>query len=210
MTSTLSIEEYDVILDALDNEDTNKILKCFHKYNLEPHTELIDAPRYGNNDIEVNTYLDYILSYNLTNIIDVFIDELNLEITDEIIVRTLELENLDTYNYLCDLGYTPQEKTLKYAVKISNSSIIYRILDEEKDLIEYLDNDDIENLYDSYEDINEETVETVRVLLNYDINIALFMNMLISLKENINESDYINKDIVIEIIDLLESYGLVD
>jgi hypothetical protein len=209
MPPPLSIEEYDIILDALDIEDTNKILKCFHKYEVEPHSELIDAPRYGNNDIEINTYLDYILSYNLTNIIDVFIDELNLEITDEIIVRSLELENLDTYNYLCSLGYTPQEKTLKYAVKISNSSIIYRILDEERDLIEYLDNDDIENLYDAIEDINEETVETVRVLLNYDINIGLFMNMLISLKENINDSEYENKDIVIEIIDLLESYGLV-
>ena len=209
MLSTLSIEEYDVILDALDNEDTNKILKYFYKYELEPHSELIDAPRYGNNDIEVNTYLDYILSYNLTNIIDVFIDELNLEITDDIIVRTLELENLDTYNYLCGLGYTPQEKVLKYAVKISNSSIIYRILEEEIELIEYLDNDDIENLYDTIEDINEETVETVRVLLKYDININLFMDMLLSLKENMNDYEYGNKDIVIEIIDLIESYGLI-
>ena len=213
MPQTLSIEDYDIILDALDNEDTNTILKCFQKFELEPETEMVDAPRYGNNDIEVNTYLDYILSYNLTEIIDVFIDELNLEITDEIIVRTLELQNIDTYNYLCNLGYTPQEKTLKYAVKIANSSIIYTILENDKDLIEYIDNDDIEYLYDSIEDaldtINEETVETIRVLLNYNINIALFKNMLYSLKENINDSKYddsVDKDIVIEIIDLLENY----
>lgn len=212
MPPTLSIEDYDIILDALDTEDTNTILKYFQKYELEPETELIDAPRYGNNDNEINTYLDYILSYNLTNIIDVFIDELNLEITDEIISRSLELQSLDTCNYLCDIGYSPQEKTLKYVVRITNSSIIDRILDNDKYLIEYIDEDDIEYLYDNFEDINEETVETVRVLLNYDINVSLFKNMLYSLKENLKDSNYddtANKEIILEIIDLLESYGLV-
>ena len=181
MPQTLSIEDYDTLLDALDVEDTNTILKCFQKFELEPQTELLDAPRYGNQDIEVYTYLDYILSYNLSEVIDIFIDDLNLEITDETFVRSLELQNSDTYNYLCDLGYIPQEKTLKFAVQISSSFIVDRILENERDLIEYLDEDDILNLYESYEDISEDTVETIRVLINYDMDITLFKNMLYSL-----------------------------
>ena len=78
MPQTLSIEDYDILLDALDVEDTNTILKYFHKFELEPQSELLDAPRYGNQDIEVNTYLDYVLSYNLKDVIDIFIDELKL------------------------------------------------------------------------------------------------------------------------------------
>ena len=42
MPPTLSIEDYDTILDSLDTEDTNTILKYFQKYELEPQTELID------------------------------------------------------------------------------------------------------------------------------------------------------------------------
>jgi len=216
MPETLSSEEYDIILDALDNQDTNTILKYFQKFELEPTTELLDAPRYGdNNDIDINTYIDYILSYNLTDVIDIFIDELNLEITDEILVHTLELQNMDTYNYLCELGYVPQEKTLKYAVQMCSSSIIDKILENDKELVEYIEEDNIEYLYDNYEEIDENTVETVRVLLNYDINISLFRNMLSTLKENIKDSyndsyndENLNNDIVNEIIDLLESYGL--
>ena len=210
MPELLSIEDYDTILDALDIEDTNTILKYFQKFDLEPNSELIDAPRYGNQDIEVNTYLEYVLSHNLTNIIDIFIDELNLEITDEIITHCLKLQNLDTYNYLCNLGYSPEEKTLKYVVQTCNSSIVDSILDKEKELIEYIDEDDIEYLYDIYEDISEDTVETIRVLLNYSIDTSLFKNMLVSLKDKINKKicDYDNLDIVNEIIDLLESNGL--
>lgn len=217
MPETLTIEDYDCILDALDNQDTNKILKYFQKFELEPYSNILDAPRYGNNDTDnINTYLDYILSYNLTDVIDVFIDELNLEITDEVLVHTLELQNMDTYTYLCALGYIPQEKTLKFAVKLCHGSIIDQILDNDKELVEYIEEDDIDYLYENYEEIDEDTVETIRVLLNYDINISLFKNMLSILKENIDHSDHsdnnniesVNNDIVIEIIDLLESYGL--
>ena len=209
MPETLTIEDYDTILDALDIEDTNTIIKYFQKFDLEPNSELIDAPRYGNQDIEVNTYLDYVLSYNLKNVIDIFIDELNLEITDEIITHCLELQNLDTYNYLCDLGYNPEEKTLKYVVQTCNSFIVDSILDKEKELIEYIDEDDIEYLYDIYEDISEDTVETIRVLLNYEVDLSLFKSMMKILKEkNNNYPDYENKYIVNEIIDLLESYGV--
>ena len=209
MTVSLSVEDYDIILDALDDEDTNTILKCFQKFELKPDSELLDAPRYGNNDIEIYTYLDYILSHNLTDVIDIFIDELNLEITDDILSHSLNLHNINTYKYLCELGYVPQEKTLKYVVQTCNSSIVDSILDKEKELIEYLDEDDIEYIYDIYEDIDEETVETISVLLNYDIDISLFKNMLVSLKDNVkvnaNNSKYDNLDIVNEIIDLLES-----
>jgi hypothetical protein len=52
--SFISLEDYDIILDALDNEDTNKILKCFQKFELEPESLLLDAPRFGNNNIEIN------------------------------------------------------------------------------------------------------------------------------------------------------------
>jgi hypothetical protein len=110
------------------------------------------------------------------------------------------------------LGYIPQEGTLKYVVQTCNSSIVDSILDKEKELIEYLNEDDIEYIYDIFEDISEETVETISVLLNYGIDISLFKNMLISLKENVkvnaNNSKYDNLDIVNEIIDLLESNGL--
>ena len=208
MPQTLSIEDYDILLDALDVEDTNTILKYFQKFELEPQSELLDAPRYGNQDIEVNTYLDYVLSYNLTDVIDIFIDELNLEITDEILAHSLELQNLDTYNYLCNLGYNPQEKTLKYAVQMCYSTIIDSILENERDLIEYLDEDDILSLYDNNDNddeyINEETVETIRVLINYGVNISLFSDMLNTLKNNENYEN-LNKDIVNEIIYLLEN-----
>lgn len=214
MPETLTIEDYDSILDALDNQDTNKILKYFKKFELDPHSNILDAPRYGNNDTDnINTYLDYVLSYKLTDVIDVFIDELNLEITDEILVHTLELQNMDTYNYLCDLGYNPEEKTLKYAIKISCGFIIDKILENDRELVEYIEEDDIDYLYENYEEIDEDTVETIRVLLNYDINISLFKNMFSTLKENIDDShnnnvESENNDIVLEIIDLLESYGL--
>jgi hypothetical protein len=212
MPDLLSVEDYDIILDALDDEDTNTILKYFQKFELKPESELLDAPRYGNNDIEIYTYLDYILSHNLTDVIDIFIDELNLEITDDTLTHSLKLHNINTYNYLCGLGYIPQEGTLKYVVQTCNSSIVDSILDKETELIEYLDEDDIEYIYDIFEDISEETVETISVLLNYGIDISLFKNMLISLKENVkvnaNNSKYDNLDIVNEIIDLLESNGL--
>ena len=38
MPQTLSIEDYDILLDALDVEDTNTILKYFHKFELEPQS----------------------------------------------------------------------------------------------------------------------------------------------------------------------------
>ena len=88
------------------------------------------------------------------------------------------------------------------------STIIDSILENERDLIEYLDEDDILSLYDNDnnddEYINEETVETIRVLINYGVNISLFSDMLNTLKNNENYEN-LNKDIVNEIIYLLEN-----
>ena len=202
----ISLEDYDIILDALDNEDTNKILKCFQKYELDPHSLLIDAPRFGNNNIEINTYLDYIICYNLTNIIDIFINELNLEITDDIIASCIILCNHDTYRYFCELGYIPESNTFITAVQHCCSTIVDSILEYDKDMIDLLDEEHIENIFNC--NIDEETVETIRVLFNYNINSNLFNNIFCKLKDQNNDSDFYdecNKDIILEIIDIIES-----
>ena len=215
---TITLEDYDEILDALDNEDTNTIIKRFQEFNLEPDSELLDAPRLGNNykefNIELNTYLDYIIYYNLTNIIDVFIDNFNLVITDETLSLCLTLHNHDTYNYLCNLGYIPELDTFKKAVHLCCSEIVDDILSNDSDLIKFLDDEDIEYIYNY--DINEETIETVRVLFNYNIEPSIFSEFLSVLKEhsanidsnstnsnNSNNEDF--EDIILELIDILET-----
>jgi len=202
----ISLEDYDIILDALDNEDTNKILKCFQKYELEPTSLLLDAPRFGNNNIEINTYLDYIICYNLTDIIDVFINELNLEITDEILASCITLCNHDTYRYFCELGYIPESNTFITAVQYCCSTIVDSILEYDRDMIHLLDEEHIENIFNC--NIDEETVETIRVLFNNGIDCNLFNNIISKFKEQKNDLDFYNeydKDIILEIIDILES-----
>ena len=210
--ATLTIESYDEILDALDCENTDSILELFSKYELEPHSTLLDAPRLCFND-ELLTYLDYAIAYNLTNIIDIFIDDMNLEINDEVIARSIYLNTLDTYKYFCDLGYTPEGESLKASVKMCYSGTVDSILSENCDLIDVIAEDDIDFLFS--EDIDEETVETLRVLLNYNVNHNLFRQHLADLLENkdklLEEADgnegneYCNEecDITLEIIDLL-------
>jgi len=214
----ITLEDYDEILDALDNEDTNTIIKRFQAFDLEPDSELVDAPRLGNNykevNIELNTYLDYVIYYNLTNIIDVFIDNFNLVITDETLSLCLTLHNHDTYNYLCNLGYIPESDTFKKAVHLCCSEIVDDILSNDSDLIKFLDDEDIEYIYNY--DINEETIETVRVLFNYNIEPSIFSEFLSVLKEhsanidanstnsnNSNNEDF--EDIILELIDILET-----
>ena len=204
--SHISLEDYDIILDALDNDDANKILKCFQKFELNQDSMLFDAPRFGNNNIEINTYLDYIICYNLTDIIDAFINELNLEITDDIVARCITLYNHDTYRYFCELGYIPESNTFITAVQYCCSTIVDSILEYDKDVIELLDEEHIENIFNCT--IDEETVETIRVLFNYGINSKLFNNILSLLKEqsnNIDNCNENNQDIILEIIDIIES-----
>ena len=152
------------------------------------------------------------------------IDELNLEITDEIIARTLEMQNIDTYNYLCNLGYTPEGESLKASVKMCYSGTVDSILSENCDLIDVIAEDDIDFLFS--EDIDEETVETLRVLLNYNVNHNLFRQHLADLLENKDKlleeadgnegndssayGDNCNEecDITLEIIDLLSGCNI--
>jgi hypothetical protein len=48
--ATLTNESYDEILDALDSENTENILKLFSTYDLKPDSTLLDAPRICFND----------------------------------------------------------------------------------------------------------------------------------------------------------------
>jgi len=207
--SHITIEDYDVILDALDNDDANKILKCFEKFELCPESLLIDAPRYGNNNIEINTYLDYVICYNLTDIIDAFINELNLEITDDILASCITLCNHDTYKYLSELGYIPEENTFITAVQLCCSTIVDSILEYDTDLIELLEEEHIDNMFNC--NIDEETVETIRVLFNYGVNSNIFNNIISKLKSDEGDDNYLeynndcDKDILLEIIDIIES-----
>ena len=216
--ATLTIESYDEILDALDSENTESILKLFSTYDLEPQSILLDAPRICFND-ELHTYLDYAIAYNLTNILDIFIDDMNLVIDDEVIARSIYLNTLDTYKYFCDLGYTPEGESLKASVKMCYSEISDSILSENCDLIEFIAEDDIDFLFG--EDIDEETVETVRVLLNYNVNHDLFRQHLVELLEMkdkyledvCDDSAYGDNcnaecDITLELIDLLSGCNI--
>jgi hypothetical protein len=212
MAVELTQEAYDNILDALDNENIEELQKLFLEYNLTPASELYDAPREGYNDQLLLTYMDYILSYNLTDILDFLIDEIGIEIDDSTIAHCLELQNFDTYNYIISLGYIPQSETFKIAVRNCYSEITEQILAADNELIHELEDEDIEYLFSF--DIDEETVETINVLFNYGIDPMLFNRFLKALKDP--EDRYFpvseeEQDHAIEIIEFLESKcNLVD
>lgn len=205
-------EIYDSILDALDHENIELLQMLFIENNLTPQSELFDAPRIAEtSDIMLLTYLDYVLYYNLTDIIDFLIDELGLEITDNIMSRCLELQNPDTFDYIMELGYVPEEKSFHLAVRNCYSTQLEQILDMDTDLIHTLEDEDIEYLFSF--DINEETIETIRVLFNYPLDKILFTRFLISLRDpedkyfNITEEE---QDLAIEIVEFLESQGVIE
>ena len=207
--SELTAEVYDSILDALDNEHTELLQELFMQYNLTPDSELYDAPREGLNNQMLITYMDYVLSFNLTNILDFLIDDIGITIDDTIISRSLELQNLETYKYIIELGYIPQIETLRIAVRNTYSEITESILETDNDLIHELEDEDIEYLFSF--DIDEETVETIHVLFNYHINPELFNRFLKALKDP--EDRYFpvseeEQDHAIEIIEFLESNGV--
>jgi hypothetical protein len=211
MANDLTQETYDTILDALDNEDIETLNELFMNNNLTPDTELYDAPRLGDNEQLLITYMDYVLAHDLRNIIEYLIDDVGIEITDTILSRCLELENYGIYYYLLELGYVPQAETLKYAIKNSLSDIIVNILELDNDLIREITEDDIEYLFSF--DIDENTVETIRVLFNYNIEPLLFSKFLTAIKNP--DNDYITiseeeQDFVIEIIDFLESHHVTE
>lgn len=228
--ATLTIESYDEVLDAIDNERQQVIIDLFKEYELEPYSQLLDSPRITNHsNIELTTYLEYVLYYNLTDIIDLFIDDMGVVIDDEILASTLILQNTDTYEYLCGLGYTPEEQTLKTAVQMRYSNIVESILSNDCDLIHNIDIDDIECLYNDSnggdggdDNFDEEMCETLSVLCNYNIDKHLLHPMLCKLKHmyvsntnNINNLDIDNldiekQDVIFEIINILENYGIDD
>jgi len=211
MSLELTSEVYDSILDALDNEDTEKLQELFIEYNLTPNSELYDAPREGFNEQQLISYMDYVLSFNLTDILDFLIDVIGIEIDDSIISRALELQNFDTYNYIVSLGYIPQVETLKTAVRNCYSEILDNILATDNELIHEVEDEDIEYLFSF--DIDEETVETIHVLFNYGINPLLFNRFLKALQDP--EDRYFpvseeEQDHAIEIIEYLESKCILD
>jgi hypothetical protein len=211
MTEYLTQETYDTILDALDNEDINTLNELFLSNHLTPDTELFDAPRIGDNEQLLITYMDYVLAHDLRNILDFLIDDIGIEITDSILSRSLELENNGIYYYLLESGYIPQAETLKYAIKNSLSDIVVNILELDNDLITEIIEDDIEYLFSF--DIDENTVETIRVLFNYRIEPLLFSKFLKALKapnDNYITISEDEQDFAIEIIDFLESNNVLE
>lgn len=211
MVSNLTQETYDIILDALDSEDIKTLNELFLNNNLKPDSELYDAPRFIEDNIMVLTYLDYVIVHDLRTILDYIIDDIGIEITDSILVRCLELNNHGIYQYILELGYVPQIETLKYAVKNCFSDMIVNILENDNDLITDITDEDIEYLFGF--DIDENTVETIRVLFNYSVDPILFSRFLSDLKEPNGEYITISEDeqdFVIEIIDFLESNNVPD
>ena len=208
---SLTQEVYDSILDALDNENTDELQNLFLTYNLTPTSELFDAPRESYDGVLLITYMDYVLSFNLTNILDFLIDVIGIEIDDATIARSLELQNFDTYNYIISLGYIPQTETLKTAVHNCYAEITDSILALDNELVHELEDDDIEYLFSF--DIDEETVETIHVLFNYGIDATLFNRFLKALKDP--EDRYFpvseeEQDHAIEIIEFLDSKCILE
>jgi hypothetical protein len=200
----MDLEKYDEILDALDDEDISKLTILFNKYNLDPNSLLYDTPRLDQNYNELYTYLDYSISYSLTNVIDFFIEEMGLSIDDDILARTIKLDNPELYNHFCKLGYYPDETTFKTTVQMCFSEIVANILESDNEFINYIDSDDIECLFNNT--LDEETIETIRVLINYGINTNLFEPFLESIKEKTNdELNEDENDIAIELIDLFSN-----
>ena len=120
-------------------------------------------------------------------------------------VRCLELENFDTYNYIILLGYSPQINTFRHAVHNCYSSIIENILIYNIEFIFELNDNDIENIFNY--NIDSNTVESLYTLFNYGVNPNLFTRYLIALKDTTGTQIIINEDekeFVSKIIEILE------
>jgi len=209
MATGISDELYDKILDALDNEDIPTLLELFTIHGIQPDDILNDAPREGYNDQQLETYIDYVLSYNLTKVLEYLIDENGLEVSDGLLARAMNL-NFDTYDYFVSCGYMPEIECLRMAVHNAYSGIVDSILAMDNELVLQLTDSDIEYLFSF--DMDEETVETISVLFNYQVQPVLFERFLKALKDP--EDKYFpiadeETDIAIEIIEFLEAHGVV-
>lgn len=208
MSKSINDELYDKILDALDHEAVETLVDLFTSNGISPTAQLNDAPREGYNDQLLETYIDYVLSYNLTKVLEYLIDENDLEISDKLLARAMEL-NFDTYDYFISCGYMPEIECLRMAVQNAFSGIADAILETNNELVFQLVDADIEYLFSF--DMDEETVETIRVLFNYHVPAELFSRFLKALKDP--EDKYFpvadeETDIAIEIIEFLESQGV--
>ena len=208
MAEGISDSLYDKILDALDHEDVPTLVELFTTNGISPEEKLNDAPREGFNDQLLETYIDYALSYNLTKVLEYLIDENGLEVSDGLLARAMEL-NFDTYDYFITSGYMPEIECLRMAVQNGFSGIVDAILATDNELVFQLTDADIEYLFSF--DMDEETVETIRVLFNYHVSAGLFSRFLKALKDP--EDKYFpvadeETDIAIEIIEFLESQGV--
>ena len=117
--------------------------------------------------------------------------------------------NFDTYEYFVSCGYMPEIECLRMAVHNAYSGIVEAILALDNELVMQLDDTDIEYLFSF--DMDEETVETIRVLFNYNIQPKIFKRFLLALKDP--EDKYFpvsneETDIAIEIIEFLEENGV--
>lgn len=208
MAVGINNELYDKILDALDHEDIPTLLELFTTHGIHPTERLNDAPREGYNDQKLETYIDYVLSYNLTKVLEYLIDENSIEVSDELLARAMEL-NFDTYDYFVSCEYMPDIECLRMAVYNAYSGIVDSILEINNELVLQLADSDIEYLFSF--DMDEETVETIRVLFNYNVSPKLFSRFLAALKDP--EDTYFTisdeeTDIAIEIIEFLEACGV--
>lgn len=208
MVKGISDSLYDKILDALDHEDVPTLVELFTTNGISPEEKLNDAPREGYNDHLLETYIDYVLSYNLTKVLEYLIDENGLEVSDGLLARAMEL-NFDSYDYFISCGYMPGIECLSMAVQNAFSGIVDTILATDNELVFQLTDTDIEYLFSF--DMDEETIETIRVLFNYHVPPVLFRRFLKALK--CPEDTYFpvadeETDIAIEIIEFLESQGV--
>lgn len=208
MATSISDELYDKILDALDHEEIQTLVELFTTHGIQPTDRLNDAPREGYNDQQLETYIDYVLSYNLTKVLEYLIDENGLEVSDILLARAMQL-NFDTYEYFVSCGYMPEIECLRMAVHNAYSGIIDSILAMDNELVLQLTDLDIEYLFSF--DMDEETIETIHVLFNYHIQPDLFARFLKALKDP--EDKYFplaneETDIAIEIIEFLEAHDV--
>ena len=205
MAPGISDELYDKILDALDHEEIPTLVELFTTHGIQPTDKLNDAPREGYDDKQLETYIDYIIAYNLTKVLEYLIDENGLEVSDGLLARVLEL-NFNTYDYFISCGYIPEIECLRMAVHNAYSGIVDSILAIDNELVFQLTDSDIEHLFSF--DMDEETIETIRVLFNYHIPSKLFSRFLKALTDP--EDKYFpvadeETDIAIEIIEFLEA-----
>ena len=211
MVEELNQERYDELLDALDNENIELLKTLFAKYNLTPETQLFDIQRIGPNDEIIQTYIDYVIVFSLTDILDYLIDNTLITVDDLFMAKCLEFKNTDLFEYICELGYMPQENSFKTAIKNSYSAITYKILTLDNELITIIDDKILDSVFGYV--IDEETVETISVLFEFGVNKQLFAKYLTLFKNpeifNLELSEE-EENITFEIINILENNGVLE